>query len=299
MSIGQNIRQLRTKKGLTQKQLADQLYVTPQAVSRWENDEVEPNISILSTLSTIFGVDISELINGESSAANRAQDIKPKDSSAPPENDTEKENRSPKNEPRIPIARCHDCNRPIFDSDRMYKEENKSHTGHGPTKRTVTEIVTVCGSCHAKREEAAKREREAKIRAEKAAEAEHTKRAYGWSIAIGIITFAVFIGLAISNKNYVFAIAGIFAAYAAFALLYCIIQDTYISDLFVDMATFSIKLPGLIFTFDADGCAWFIAMKILFWAIGIAVGIGAVALAVAICAPLAFFSFPFYAKKGL
>lgn len=35
--IGQNIRKLRTEKQMTQKALADRLFVTAQAVSRWEN----------------------------------------------------------------------------------------------------------------------------------------------------------------------------------------------------------------------------------------------------------------------
>ena len=48
--IGPNIKKLRLQHGLTQKNLADKLFVSAQAVSRWENDEVEPSISLISQM---------------------------------------------------------------------------------------------------------------------------------------------------------------------------------------------------------------------------------------------------------
>jgi DNA-binding XRE family transcriptional regulator len=54
--IGSNIRTLRMKKGMTQKALADQLFVSPQAISRWENNEVEPSLGTITELAKIFDV---------------------------------------------------------------------------------------------------------------------------------------------------------------------------------------------------------------------------------------------------
>ena len=54
--IGQNIRRLRTEKQMTQKALADKLFVTAQAVSRWENGEVEPSLSTVTEIARIFNV---------------------------------------------------------------------------------------------------------------------------------------------------------------------------------------------------------------------------------------------------
>ena len=65
MEIGNNLKKLRSNKGMTQKELAEALNVSYQAVSRWENDEVEPDISTLSKLSQIFGVSVDEIINGD------------------------------------------------------------------------------------------------------------------------------------------------------------------------------------------------------------------------------------------
>ena len=56
------ILQLRTKKGLSQDELAEQLYVTRQAVSRWENGDTIPNTETLKRLSLLFDVSINTLL---------------------------------------------------------------------------------------------------------------------------------------------------------------------------------------------------------------------------------------------
>ncbi len=56
------ILQLRTQKGLSQDELADKVYVTRQAVSRWENGETVPNTETLKLLSKLFDVSINTLL---------------------------------------------------------------------------------------------------------------------------------------------------------------------------------------------------------------------------------------------
>ena len=56
------IYELRTKKGLSQEELAEKVFVTRQAVSRWENGETIPNIDTLKLLSQLFGVSINTLL---------------------------------------------------------------------------------------------------------------------------------------------------------------------------------------------------------------------------------------------
>lgn len=53
---------LRTKKGLSQEELAEKMFVTRQAVSRWENGETIPNIDTLKLLSKFFDVSINTLL---------------------------------------------------------------------------------------------------------------------------------------------------------------------------------------------------------------------------------------------
>jgi len=53
---------LRTKTGLSQDELAEKVFVTRQAVSRWENEETTPNTETLKLLSKLFDVSINTLL---------------------------------------------------------------------------------------------------------------------------------------------------------------------------------------------------------------------------------------------
>ena len=63
--IGQFIKNIRKENKLTQKELADKLGVTYQAVSKWENGKNAPDISIIKEMSKMFNVDIDEILDGE------------------------------------------------------------------------------------------------------------------------------------------------------------------------------------------------------------------------------------------
>ena len=56
------ILELRTKRGLSQDELAEKIMVTRQAVSRWENGETVPNTDTLKLLSKVFDVSINTLL---------------------------------------------------------------------------------------------------------------------------------------------------------------------------------------------------------------------------------------------
>ena len=63
MEMGQKIKQLRFKAGLTQEQLAEQMGVSAQSVSKWETGASMPDISLLPILAETFGVSIDELFD--------------------------------------------------------------------------------------------------------------------------------------------------------------------------------------------------------------------------------------------
>ena len=64
MTIGKRIALLRKEKGLTQEELASHMGVSPQAVSKWENDQTCPDISALPKLARLFDVTVDELLEG-------------------------------------------------------------------------------------------------------------------------------------------------------------------------------------------------------------------------------------------
>ncbi|GAP03380.1 ABC transporter ATP-binding protein [Fructobacillus pseudoficulneus] len=63
--FGEQLTRLRQKKNLSQQDLAQKLYVSRQSISKWENNEVEPNIDKLISLSNIFDVELDYLITGK------------------------------------------------------------------------------------------------------------------------------------------------------------------------------------------------------------------------------------------
>ncbi len=62
MNTKEILLELRTKKGLSQEELAEKMYVTRQAVSRWETGETIPNTETLKLLSKFFDVSINTLL---------------------------------------------------------------------------------------------------------------------------------------------------------------------------------------------------------------------------------------------
>lgn len=63
--FGEKVKRRREEKGLTQQKLAEKLYVTRQAVSRWECGARQPDLLTAKKLSKILGVSLDELLSGE------------------------------------------------------------------------------------------------------------------------------------------------------------------------------------------------------------------------------------------
>ena len=61
MEIGNQIKSLRQRRGITQEAMAQHFGITPQAVSKWERGVATPDIALLPDLSAYFGVSIDEL----------------------------------------------------------------------------------------------------------------------------------------------------------------------------------------------------------------------------------------------
>lgn len=287
MTLGQKLKKLRTEKGLTQKDLADQLHVTFQTVSKWESDINEPDFSTLKELSKILNCSIEYLFSDDEL---RVEDddffLEPEPIPVVPE--------------RTKIGICRDCGKELFEDDLVHTVERKSSGG-------TKEMVTVCDECFRRHEdEINRRAKEIEDSMKPAPKMvgigpfhkitdRNDSKPLIRSIIIGVIALIITLIVCIVNFSSVgiwWTIgAPILMGYFFLSTIYCIFTDSFVSDVFFAVATWSIRFPGLIFTWDLDGFIWLIAMKILFFVLGIMFGVVAFLLALSLSALLSFFSF--------
>ena len=286
MTIGQKIKKLRTEKGLTQKDLADQLHVTFQTISKWEKDENEPDLATIRELAKLFDCSLYYLLSEDDEEIKEENVEEPVSVSVEPA--------------RTKIGKCRDCGKDLYDDDLVHNIERKSAGG-------TKEVVTVCDSCFRKHEEEInRRAKEIEDSMKSAPKKVYTgpfhkitnrndKKPLIWSIIVGTVAFVISLIVMIINVKTVgvgWTIAApILIGYSLTATIYCIFTASYVSDVFMEVASWSIKFPGLIFTWDLEGFMWLIAMKILFFVLGIMIGVGVFLLALSVSALLSFFSF--------
>ena len=65
MELNEKLQELRKQKGLTQEELAQTLYVSRAAISKWESGRGYPSIDSLKQIAKYFGVTVDELLSGE------------------------------------------------------------------------------------------------------------------------------------------------------------------------------------------------------------------------------------------
>lgn len=282
MTLGSKIKKLRVEKGLTQKDLADQVHVTFQTVSKWEKDENEPDVSTLRELSKLFNCSMDYLLSEDDVETPKQEEQPVTKTIIVHQNDLHVCARCGKDIPEVELA-----------SEDVTKKER-----HGRTTRTVT-----IGQTYYHRDclEQTKKEREeaaAKARALKANS--DRKKSFGWGIAGGIVAFVITLLVLLLNQQLresvhpaLSVLFAVIAGYGIFSMLYCIISGSYIGEVFIWCASLSIKFPGLIFSWDIEGIIWVIVMKVLFAIIGFIIGVLALLFAIAFSALLGMFSFPF------
>ena len=79
MEFHQKIQELRKQKGLTQEELAETLFVSRTAVSKWESGRGYPNIESLKAIAKFFGVTVDSLLSGEELLTVAGEDVKQKE----------------------------------------------------------------------------------------------------------------------------------------------------------------------------------------------------------------------------
>lgn len=288
MTLGQKIKKLRVEKNLTQKDLADRLYVTFQTVSKWENDENEPDVSTLRELSKVFECSLDYLLSEDE----KVVEVEPEPVVAPTPVEPIKET--------IVIHQkelhvCERCKKDIPEDELEMEEVIVHHAGRG--RAAVYRQAYYHKDC-LEQVHKEKEERDRQIRRRKTSRAK--KMSIGWGIFGAVVTLGVCLGVFLGVeqcRNTLGIVGSIFLSialsYLIFSDIYCIISGSYIAEVFESVAGFSIKMPGVIFSWDIDGIAWAIAMKIGLAILGFMLGVMILGLAIAISGALAMISFPF------
>lgn len=272
--LSQNIKALRMQKGLTQKELADLLHVTSQAVSRWEKGDVEPSIDTISEMANIFEVTTDEIIGGP--------DKKPN-----PEVITEVKEKVVVEQGKPVLTICENCKRPIYESEEIVTQTRH----HGRSPSTTHYICTDCDK---------------KIKEKQKKDAidygiSQRKKSFVWSpiVAIAVLLSGIIYAATQGADGGIIALI-IILPILTYTFVSCMfLKNNFIGDTFITIASWGfVKFPGLIFSFSLDGFAWLIGMKILFWILGFVLGLAAVLLALGICMPISAIVYPFALMKS-
>lgn len=290
MTLGQKIKMLRTDKGLTQKDLADQVHVTFQTVSKWEKDENEPDVSTLRHLAKMFDCSIDYLVSEEEVPQLEKQI--PEQPLVQPVNNTFIIHQH-QHQRELHVCEC--CKKDIPENELEMEQICVRHAGRGRSAeyRQAYYHRSCLNLLNKQRKETADKEKARKVSRAK-------KMSFGWGIAGGVVAFITSLLIFLINPECKHALnpavsilLALLIGYAIFAMLYCIISGSYIDDVFLWCAGLSIKFPGLIFSWDIEGFIWAISMKILFAVLGFMIGIFALLFAIAFSSFLGMFSFPF------
>ena len=285
--VGDNIKSLRMKAGLTQKDLAEKLFVTSQAVSRWENGDVEPSISTLQSLSDIFSVSIDEIIGRElkeNKKIEKKEDVGEK---------IEKELSNIKQELKEEIKRnaihehkpilgvCSSCNEPIYNKEDIVRI------------KTFGDDKIICKKCDIKNKEAENKRKNKNTIVGR-------RRGYIWGAIAAIAILALMIYFDKKGDERVTIPFILFSMYGVFSLVSCLfLPNNAIKDIIEEVIDWGfVRFPGLIFTLDIDGILWLISVKILFFFLGIILICGAFILSLMIGMVCAMFVYPFALVKS-
>lgn len=281
MTIGQKLKSLRVKQGLTQKDLADQLHVTFQTVSKWENDENEPDISTLKELAKLYDCSIDYLLSEDDEEEEKKEETPPVTKTViVHQNALHVCNKCHKDIPENEIAIDHVC---VRMGGRGRSAEYRDDYYH----------MTCLAEINKQRLNAQRMAKEAKANKSK-------KLSFGWGIAAGVVALGLVLGILFGVQYTretlnpaIIVLLGVLSSYAIFADVYSIISGSFIGDVFFTIASWTIKFPGLIFSWDLGGFVWLIGMKILFAVLGFLLTASLFMLAVGVSAFLAAICFPF------
>lgn len=252
--LAERIQYYRKLNNMSQADLAKQLYVTTQAVSKWETGASEPDINTIAKMAKIFNITIDELYSKDTTQSQNQQVVIDK--------------ATLDNLSKRTIGVCDDCHKAIVEGEVMKTHKTK---GWG---------YTLCEDCYIKRSIAADEAR-------KKDNNKKRKKAWAWSISMAAIFFIIFLLVAIVERNdstlfTAFMITAFVGAYFVLAFLFCAIMDnTPAGEIWCQVAGWGVvKMPGVIFSLSFGGILFLIITKIILFILSLAL--------MAVCATIGF-----------
>ena len=259
MNIGPKIRELRLKAGLTQKNLADTLYVTYQAVSRWEKGDTEPSFDTLKKMCEIFNCSMDEMFDFN----------------------------KPLNEDNESLLAhnnitCNECGKHISDPSDLVVIENEDGSK-----------TYLCVACH----ESKLRQINDSIEEHKMLKKEEDKkrRIIGSLASLVILfTFVIFGAISFVKSDNVL---GIVLCVTGLVLFFftstMVLNNSFVSDLWHRVIGWNISLfKKTLYKFSFDNKVFLVFTKIIFFIVEFGVAIFSFVLVTVLCMLFSIFAYP-------
>lgn len=285
--IGNQIKKFRTEQGMTQQNLADQLFVTAQAVSRWENGEVEPSLSTITKMAQIFHVTTDEMLGVDAKEPKAsAETEQAAEVFAETELKEEKEEKSVSEQPqKTSLGNCEKCKRPIYKNEELVIK----HVSYG--RNSSTQHV-YCIQC----EEKAKAER---AQHTAIAAASRRKKSYILGGLGAAVVLAILIAVGVFKTPSLIAV-GILAPICTYTLISCLLlENNFIGDMIAGIASRSVQMPGVIFSLNLDGIIWLLTVKLGLFLLSVLISVALFLLAIGLGLVVSAFVYPFALSKSI
>ena len=248
---GKKIAELRAANKMTQAQLGNQLNVTSQAVSKWENGLSEPDIESIKKICEIFHISFDEFFGVEPTATTNESS----ESEQPTEPIAEPPVSQSTEPPAVILAYCDTCDKPMY-NPKEYQVRIVNGIQH-----------TTCLDCVSKNAAAEQKAKEQQLAERRAAERHQRwnelRKGMIWGAVGGVaLALIALISGIVIKEPLVYILGTILGAYGGFALVTQMIWDNSVRDVF-DFFIRTLRLPGVIFTLDIEGILFLIFVKLL------------------------------------
>lgn len=278
MKFGERLKQLRTSEGLTQKELGEKLNVTAQAVSRWENADVEPSLSMLTTIGNLFNVSIDSLLGKE--IIDEVESVPKVEETVPVA-----EVISFEQTPQKPVLGvCEKCNKAIYEGSDLVR--------HRYSHRSSPKIY--CSACNKKR---LKNIQDHKILEGKAKRV----RSYWLGGFAAAVALALGLWLSIPTGDALNILAAVVISFLVFTFVSCLVLDNnFVWDMTGTIFEWGfVRMPGVIFSLDLDGLLWLLTVKLFFFIVGTIIAITFGILGIVLGLSISLFVYPFALRKNI